>query len=85
MSCWSARTPACSGLPPPDQVQKGLITIGIVILVIGLLWPVISKLGLGRLPGDILIRREGFTFYFPLATSIIVSVVVSLIIWWFRR
>ncbi|RZU99635.1 DUF2905 domain-containing protein [Spiribacter vilamensis] len=66
-------------------MQKGLVTIGIVILVIGLLWPVISKLGLGRLPGDILIRREGFTFYFPLATSIIVSVVVSLIIWWFRK
>ncbi len=66
-------------------MQKLLITIGLVILVIGLLWPVISKLGLGRLPGDILIRREGFTFYFPLATSIIVSVVITLIIWWFRR
>ncbi|MFM9816820.1 UNVERIFIED_CONTAM: DUF2905 domain-containing protein [Spiribacter pallidus] len=66
-------------------MQKLLVTIGLVILIIGLLWPVISKLGLGRLPGDILIRREGFTFYFPLATSIIVSVVVTLIIWWFRR
>ena len=66
-------------------MQKLLVTIGLVILIIGLLWPVISKLGLGRLPGDILVRREGFTFYFPLATSIIVSVVVTLIIWWFRR
>ena len=66
-------------------MQKLLVTIGLVILIIGLLWPVISKLGLGRLPGDILIRREGFTFYFPLATSIIVSVVITLIIWWFRR
>lgn len=66
-------------------MQKLLITIGIALLVIGLLWPVISKLGLGRLPGDILVRREGFTFYFPLATSILVSVVVTLIIWWFRR
>jgi len=66
-------------------MQKLLVTIGLVILIIGLLWPVISKLGLGRLPGDILIRREGFTFYFPIATSIIVSVVVTLIIWWFRR
>ncbi|MEX0375456.1 DUF2905 domain-containing protein [Spiribacter pallidus] len=66
-------------------MQKLLVTIGLVILIIGLLWPVVSKLGLGRLPGDILIRREGFTFYFPLATSIIVSVVVTLIIWWFRR
>ena len=66
-------------------MQKLLVTIGLVILIIGLLWPVVSKLGLGRLPGDILIRREGFTFYFPLATSIIVRVVVTLIIWWFRR
>ena len=66
-------------------MQKLLITLGLAILVIGLLWPLISKLGLGRLPGDILIRREGFTFYFPLATSILVSVVITLIIWWFRR
>ncbi len=66
-------------------MQKGLIALGIAILIIGLLWPVISKLGLGRLPGDIIIRREGFTGYFPITTSIIVSVVVSLIIWWFRR
>ncbi len=66
-------------------MQKFLITAGLVILIIGLLWPLISKLGLGRLPGDILVRREGFTFYFPLATSIIVSVVITLIIWWFRR
>ncbi len=66
-------------------MQKTLVTIGLIILLIGLLWPVISKLGLGRLPGDILVKREGFTFYFPLATSIIVSVVLTLIIWWFRR
>ena len=66
-------------------MQKTLVTIGLIILLIGLLWPVISKLGLGRLPGDILVKREGFTFYFPLATSIIISVVLTLIIWWFRR
>ncbi|QGM22360.1 DUF2905 family protein [Spiribacter sp. 2438] len=66
-------------------MQKLLITIGLVILVIGLLWPVISKLGLGRLPGDILVRREGFTFYFPLTTSIVVSVVVTALIWWLRK
>ncbi|MEX0371830.1 DUF2905 domain-containing protein [Spiribacter roseus] len=66
-------------------MQKTLITLGIAILIIGLLWPVISKLGLGRLPGDIVIRREGFTGYFPITTSIIVSIVVSVVIWWFRR
>lgn len=60
-------------------MQKLLITLGIVLLAAGLLWPVISKLGLGRLPGDIIVRREGFTFYFPLTTMIIISIVLTLI------
>lgn len=68
-------------------MQKLLITAGIVLIVAGLLWPVISKLGpylnLGRLPGDIVIRREGFSFYFPVATMVIVSIVLTLIFrWW---
>lgn len=60
-------------------MQKFLITAGIILLVAGLLWPVISKLGLGRLPGDIVIRREGFSFYFPITTMVIVSIVLTLI------
>lgn len=60
-------------------MQKLLITLGIVLLVAGLLWPLISKLGLGRLPGDIIIRREGFSFYFPLTTMIIISIILTLI------
>lgn len=60
-------------------MQKLLITIGIVLLVAGLLWPVLSKLGLVRLPGDIVIRREGFSFYFPITTMVIVSIVLTLI------
>lgn len=60
-------------------MQKLLITLGVVLLVAGLLWPFLSKLGLGRLPGDIIIRREGFSFYFPLTTMIIVSIVLTLI------
>ncbi len=60
-------------------MQKFLITAGIILLVTGLLWPVISKLGLGRLPGDIRIEREGFAFYFPITTMIIVSIVLTLI------
>ena len=60
-------------------MQKLLITIGVILLVTGLLWPVLSKLGIGRLPGDIVIRREGFTFYFPVTTMILVSVVLTLI------
>ncbi|WP_435104955.1 DUF2905 domain-containing protein [Arhodomonas sp. AD133] len=66
-------------------MQRWLITIGIIVLLIGVLWPWISKLGLGRLPGDILIKREGFSFYFPITTSIIASIVVSVLIWLFRK
>lgn len=66
-------------------MQRWLITIGTIVLLIGVLWPWISKLGLGRLPGDILIKREGFSFYFPITTSIIVSIVVSVLIWLFRK
>lgn len=62
-----------------------LIGLGIVLIVVGLVWPWLSKLGLGRLPGDIAIKREGFSFYFPITTSIIVSVVISVILWLFRK
>ncbi|HWQ39305.1 MAG TPA: DUF2905 domain-containing protein [Burkholderiales bacterium] len=66
-------------------MQKWLITLGIVLLVLGLAWPLVAKLGLGRLPGDIEVKREGFTFYFPITTSILVSLVLTLILWIFRR
>ncbi len=66
-------------------MAKWLITIGIVLIVIGLAWPLITKLGLGSLPGDIKIVRKGFVFYFPLTTCIIISAVITLIIWIFRR
>jgi hypothetical protein len=66
-------------------MQRWLIIIGIVILAAGLLWPWLAKLGLGRLPGDIRIEREGFTFYFPLMTGLIVSVVLSIILWILRK
>ncbi len=66
-------------------MQKFLITAGIILLVAGLLWPVISKLGLGRLPGDIRIEREGFAFYFPLTTMVIVSVVLTVIFRFFGK
>lgn len=62
-----------------------LVTLGLILIVLGLLWPWLSKLGLGRLPGDIMVRRDGFTFYFPLMTSIIVSVVLTLLFWLFRK
>jgi hypothetical protein len=67
------------------STSRALILIGIAIVAIGLLWPWLSKLGLGRLPGDIVVQREGFSFYFPIVTCLIVSVVASLLFWLFRR
>jgi hypothetical protein len=62
-------------------MARFLIVLGLAILVLGLLWPYLSKLGLGRLPGDIVIERENTTFYFPLMTCLLLSVVLSLILW----
>ena len=66
-------------------VSKWLIIVGLVLVAAGLLWPLMSKLGLGRLPGDIVVRRDGFSLYFPLMTCLVISVVVSIVIWIFRR
>ena len=62
-----------------------LIVLGLVILVVGLLWPYLSKLGLGRLPGDIVIERENATFNFPLVTCLLLSLFLSLILWLAHR
>ena len=65
---------------------KSLIVIGLVIAAIGLLLTLAGRVPwLGRLPGDIFIKRENFTFYFPLATIIIISLILSLLLWLFRR
>ena len=66
-------------------MQRTLIIIGLAVLLIGLLWPWFSRLGLGRLPGDIIIRREGGTFYFPIMTSILISLLLSVLFWLFRK
>ncbi|MEJ5212117.1 MAG: DUF2905 domain-containing protein [Burkholderiales bacterium] len=66
-------------------MAKWLITLGILLVVLGLLWPLVSKLGLGSLPGDIRIERRNFTFYFPLTSSLLVSLLLTLILWLFRR
>ncbi|ABE59667.1 MULTISPECIES: DUF2905 domain-containing protein [Chromohalobacter] len=66
-------------------MSRPLILIGLAIVVIGLLWPWLSKLPLGHLPGDIVIKREGFAFYFPITTMILVSVVISALLWLFNR
>jgi Protein of unknown function (DUF2905) len=66
-------------------MSRALIIVGLAIAIVGLLWPWISRLGLGRLPGDISIHRDGFTFYAPVMTGILLSVVVSLILWLMSR
>lgn len=66
-------------------MSRTLIVIGLVILALGLLWPYLGRLGLGHLPGDIVIRREHVTFYLPIVTSIVVSLVLSLILWLINR
>jgi hypothetical protein len=66
-------------------VSRWLILFGIVLIAAGLLWPLLHKLGLGRLPGDIVIERENFRLYLPLGTSLVISVVVSVILWLFNK
>jgi hypothetical protein len=66
-------------------VQRILIIIGLLITAIGIAWPWLARLNLGRLPGDIVVDRPGFKFLFPITTMIIVSVVLSVILWLFRK
>ena len=66
-------------------MAKWLITIGAVLVALGVLWPLLTKLGLGSLPGDIKWERKGYTFYFPVTTSILISLVITVILWIFRR
>ncbi len=62
-----------------------LIILGLTIFVIGLLWPYLSRIGLGRLPGDIVIERGNTTFYFPLMTCVLASLLLSVVFWLVNR
>ncbi len=62
-----------------------LITVGLLLLLTGILWPWLAKLPLGRLPGDIVIERENFRLYIPITTALILSIVLSLIVWLVSR
>ena len=64
---------------------KWLIILGFILIMVGVAWPWLSRLGIGHLPGDIYIERKGFSFYFPLTSSIVVSVLLSLVFWLFRK
>ncbi|MDX1344651.1 MAG: DUF2905 domain-containing protein [Sedimenticolaceae bacterium] len=66
-------------------MQKALIILGLVILLIGIAWPWLGSIPLGRLPGDIIIERENFKFYLPITTMLVASVVITLIIWLLRQ
>jgi Protein of unknown function (DUF2905) len=68
-----------------DVVHRNPLYFKLVIVVLGLAWPLLSKLGLDRLPGDIVIERENFTLYFPIVTSLLVSILLSLVLWFINR
>jgi len=67
------------------NIRQLLIVIGILLVVVGIAWPWLTKLGLFRLPGDIVIERENFRFYFPITSMILISLLISLILWLFRK
>ena len=66
-------------------MHRPLILFGVLLILVGIAWPWLSKLPLGRLPGDIVVERVNFRFYFPLATGLLVSVGLSLLLWWWFR
>jgi hypothetical protein len=66
-------------------MQRFLIILGITLFAAGVLWPWLTKLGLGRLPGDIIIRRENFSLYFPITTCIVISALLTLVFWLIQK
>ncbi len=66
-------------------MQRVLIVLGVALIILGLLWPWLTKIGLGRLPGDIRVEGEHGGFYFPIVTCVVISIVVSILLWLFRR
>jgi hypothetical protein len=66
-------------------MQRLLIGLGLALVLAGIAWPLLSRIGLGRLPGDIMIQRDSTSFYFPLATCIVISIVLSALMWLLNR
>jgi len=67
------------------DMQRFLIGLGLVILLTGVAWPALNRIGIGRLPGDIMIQRGNTSFYFPIVTCILISIVLSALLWLFNR
>ena len=66
-------------------MQRLLIVLGVALLLAGIAWPFLSRIGLGRLPGDIAIQRGNTSFYFPIVTFILISIIFSVLMWLFNR
>ncbi len=66
-------------------MQRLLIAAGVILVILGVLWPWVTKLGLGHLPGDLMIERNNFRLYLPVTTMIIVSLVLSVLVWLLKK
>ena len=83
--------PTLQGRLRPSQsveqslMNRNLILLGLLIVLLGIFWPVLQKIPLGKLPGDIIIRKEGFRLYLPITSCLLVSGVLSVLFWLFRK
>jgi hypothetical protein len=66
-------------------MNRWLIIVGAVLVIIGITWPWINKLPIGRLPGDIIISKPNLKFYFPITTMVIISIILSIIMWLLKK
>lgn len=73
------------GLAGAHPMPRLLITLGIILVLAGLAWPLLARLGFGHLPGDLRIERDGFTLFIPFTSGLIVSVIVSLVLWLLQK
>lgn len=67
------------------DVRRILVVVGMALIAVGFAWPWLPQLGLGRLPGDIAINRPGVQIYFPIVTCLVISIVLTLLFWLFRK
>ncbi|MDH3514900.1 MAG: DUF2905 domain-containing protein [Gammaproteobacteria bacterium] len=68
-----------------NPVSRFLLTLGVLLVLAGLIWPLLQKLGIGRLPGDIVVERENFRLYLPIVSSLLVSLMLTVILWLLNR
>jgi hypothetical protein len=67
-----------------SPLRSLILVVGLVLVAVAVAWPIVSRY-FGRLPGDIVVRRPGFTFVFPIVTCLLLSLLVTLLLWIFRR